>query len=106
MFEIERWAHPFIENWVTQVNFLKLNSYLSASIAANEALNINAIAYYQVGHDDTFFRHRISSDANLSVKASDLFSLTSSLSLAYETAPIVPIIPFVFTTTHGIRLDF
>jgi len=106
MFEIERWKHPFIEDLVIQVNFLKLNSYISARLAANEVLEFNAIVYYQVGHDDDLFRHRISSDANLSVKAGELFSITSGLSLAYETAPIVPIIPFIFSTTQGVRVDF
>lgn len=108
MYETERWVDPFEADRLVQANFVKLNSYVSVRVAFNDSVDFNGIVYYQVGRDRSheMFRHRVSSDLNLSVKLSELFSLTSSLSLAYETAPIVPVIPFIFSTTNGVRLNF
>jgi hypothetical protein len=108
MYETERWAHPFEADRFVQVNFLKLNSYVSTRVALGGAVDLNGITYYQVGRDRTFarFRHRVSGELNLTAGIGERFSLTSSLSLAYETAPIVPIVPFVFATTNGLRVNF
>jgi len=107
MFERERWFHP-TDDRVVEASFLKLNSYLSYRVEISKGSNLNAVVYYQIGHDDRvdLFRQRVSGEINLAVKIVGSFSLTSSFQGAYETAPLVPIVPLIFTTTSGVRLDF
>ena len=107
MYEQENWRFPE-ESAIAVARFAKWSSYLSTRLEPREGVNINAIVYYQTGYDRTFglFRHRITGDVNLSVALMEKLSLTSSFSISYETEPIVPIIPVIFASLNGIRVDF
>jgi hypothetical protein len=107
MYEQEFWRFPEDDGYAV-ARFAKWSSYVSTRIEPREGFNLNAIIYYQTGYDRTFgfFRHRVSGDMNLSVALIEKLSLTSTFSISYETEPIVPIIPVIFATLNGIRVDF
>jgi hypothetical protein len=107
MYEQEYWDFPD-NNDRARARFAKSSSYLSTRYEPSEGINLNAIVYFQTGYDRAFglFRHRISGDVNISVTLIGKLSLTSTFSGSYETEPVVPIIPFIFSTTNGVRFDF
>jgi hypothetical protein len=107
MYEQEHWLFPESPARA-RARFAKSSSYVSLRYEPQEDINLNAIVYFQTGYDRGVgvFRHRISGDLNLAVRLIGKLSLTSTFSGSYETEPIVPIIPFIFATTNGVRIDF
>jgi hypothetical protein len=107
MYEQEHWTHPETGALVT-ARFVKSTNYLSVRINVSEQVDLNGIVYYQSGYDRTVeqLRQRVSGEANLLVKIIDTLSITSSVTASYETRPIVPIIPLIYSTMNGIQFDF
>lgn len=107
MYETERWNDPTAdtEREVTK-HFLKSANYLSMRTQIKEHVNLNAIAYYQVGYDRSasIFRHRYSLETNGLFRISDLVTFKVSFIAAYENAPIVPITKFIYALSNGIQL--
>jgi hypothetical protein len=107
LLERERWLHP-VSRLAVDAYFVKANCYLSYRLELSETADLNAVVYYQVGHDGRVdvFRQRVSGEINVAAKIAGGFSLTATFVGAYETKPLVPIVPLIFATTSGVRLNF
>jgi hypothetical protein len=109
MYEGENWQDPAIANDpIYHARYLKSSSYVSTRYVINEHVDCNAVVYYQVGYDRDFDKtlHRLSGDLNLSFTLFSNLSLTTSFNAAWESRPIVPIVPFIFMVTNGVRYRF
>lgn len=109
MFEREEWQDPLLkDDPVITARYLKSSSYVSTRYMINEFVDLNAVVYYQIGYDRDYDQtlHRVSSDVNLAMKMFEKLSFTTSFNIAWESRPIVPIIPLVFMVTNGIRYKF
>lgn len=109
MFEGEDWHDPVVKNTETiKARYLKSTNYIAFRYAINDNVDANTVVYYQVGYDRDYDQtlHRVSGDLNLAVKLVEKLSLTVAVNAAWESRPIVPIIPFIFTVTNGIRYKF
>ncbi|WMJ72154.1 DUF481 domain-containing protein [Cytophagaceae bacterium ABcell3] len=107
MYEYEKWAQPYIEGVFVEMNLIKSTNYLNARWKVNSHIDLNGIAYFQTGYDRSIsgFRHRISGEANLLVKVSKKLNLTTTFIGSYESKPIVPIVPFIFSLTNGLQFS-
>lgn len=107
MFEQEVWQSPE-DNALITVQYLKLSSYFIARWQITENVDFNTIFYYQVGYDKDIrsARNRISSSTNFNLKISKYISFTTSISLAYENKPIIPIKPFIYSVENGLKVTF
>lgn len=109
MFEGEDWRDPLVKNADTiNARYLKSTNYLAFRYSINENVDANTVVYYQVGYDRDYDQtlHRVSGDLNLSVKLVEKLSLTVAVNAAWESHPIVPIVPFIFAVTNGVRYKF
>jgi hypothetical protein len=109
MYEGEDWRDPLVATAQTiNARYLKSTNYLAFRYAINENVDANMVVYYQVGYDRDYDQtlHRVSSDLNLSVKLVEKLSLTVAVNAAWESHPIVPIIPFIFAITNGVKYKF
>ncbi|WP_051295888.1 DUF481 domain-containing protein [Eisenibacter elegans] len=108
MWEHERWQEPYEEALVREINMPKTSNYLRIRWQLNEQISFNTIGYYQYGLDPVFQRqrHRISNDTNLNIKLSQRLSFRCALNFAYESDPIVPITPLIYSLSNGIRFNF
>lgn len=109
MFESEDWRDPVARNAnVVYARYLKSSNYFSGRYRLNEQTDCNAVIYYQIGYDrdlaDTL--HRVSGEVNLAFKMFEKLSFTAAFSAAWESRPIIAILPFVFNITNGVRYKF
>ncbi len=107
MFEREDWKIPDSED-IEDVAFLKLSSYFIVRWDIVKNVNFNTIFYYQVGYDQRInaARNRISSTTNFNFKISKHLSFTTSIAMAYEDKPIIPITRFIYSVENGLKLEF
>ena len=107
MYEKEDWRIPESEG-MEDVAFLKLSNYLIVRWNIADNVNFNTIFYYQVGYDKSIdaARNRISSTTNFNFKISKHLSFTTSISMAYEDKPIIPITRFIYGVENGLTLEF
>lgn len=107
MFEREDWKIPDSED-IEDVAFLKLSNYFIVRWDIAENVNFNTIFYYQVGYDQSIdaARNRISSTTNFNFKISKHLSFTTSIAMAYEDKPIIPITKFIYGLENGLTLGF
>ena len=107
MYEKEIWRNINSEG-VQNKDLLKLSSYIIVRWDITETVNFNTIFYYQIGYDNAIeaSRNRISSSSNFNFKISDYLSFTTSISMAYEDKPIIPITKFIYGVENGLTLTF
>lgn len=109
MYEGEDWRDPLVKNAETiSARYLKSTNYLAFRYVINENVDANTVVYYQIGYDRDIDQtlHRVSGDLNLAVKLIEKLSLTVSVNAAWESHPIIPIVPFIFSVTNGVRYKF
>lgn len=109
MYEAENWQNPALAgDPILQARYLKSSTYISTRYVVNPQVDVNAVIYYQVGYDREFDTtlHRLSGEANLSVQLFGNLSYTASFNAAWESRPLVPIVPFIFMVTNGVRYRF
>ncbi|HMV34460.1 MAG TPA: DUF481 domain-containing protein [Turneriella sp.] len=109
MYEGEDWQNPAIAgDPILQARYVKSSTYISTRYVVNPQVDVNAVTYYQVGYDREFDAtlHRVSGEANLAVQLFGNLSFTTSFTAAWESRPIVPIVPFIFMVTNGVRYRF
>jgi len=109
MYEAEDWRDIAATNQaVTYARYIKSSSYVSARYLVNTQVDSNAVIYYQVGYDQNYSEalHRISGEINLAFKLFERVSFTVALNAAWESRPIIPILPLVFNVTNGVRFKF
>jgi hypothetical protein len=108
MYEAEDWHHPTLSELpVEHARYAKSSSYLSARYEINEKVDLNTIVYYQVGYDrERGALHRVNCDVNFLIGLFDKVSLTSSFNMAWESNPLVPIIPWIFMVTNSAQYKF
>lgn len=107
MYEKEIWRSPVDQSNI-EVNYLKLSNYFIIRWDIAENVNFNTIFYYQVGYDRDIeaARNRISSTTNFNFKISESLSFTTSIAMAYEDKPIIPITKFIYGVENGLSLTF
>lgn len=107
MYEKEIWQNINSEG-VQNKDMLKLSSYIILRWDITETVNFNTIFYYQVGYDNAIeaARNRLSSSSNFNFKISEFLSFTTSVSMAYEDKPIIPITKFIYGVENGLTLTF
>lgn len=107
MFENEVWKIPDNEAF-EEVRFLKLSNYFIVRWDLAENVSFNTIFYYQVGYDKNIeaARNRLSSTTNFNFKISEHLSLTTTIAMAYEDKPIIPITKFIYGVENGLTLAF
>lgn len=107
MYENEIWRKP-TESGYENVSFLKLSTYFIVRWDIAEHVNFNTVFYYQVGYDNSIdaARNRISSSTNFNFKISKFLTFTTSLEMAYEDKPIIPITKFIYGIENGLTLTF
>lgn len=107
MYEMETWKIPNNDS-VEDVRFLKLSNYFIVRWAITENMNFNTIFYYQVGYDQSInnSRNRLSSTTNFNFIISKHLAFTTSISMAYEDRPIIPITKFIYGVENGLTLSF
>lgn len=107
MYETEDWKIPESED-IEDVAFLKLSTYFIVRWDIAENVNFNTIFYYQVGYDQGIdaARNRISSTTNFNFKISKHLAFTTTISMAYEDKPIIPITRFIYGVENGLTLVF
>ncbi|WP_425390487.1 hypothetical protein [Ekhidna sp.] len=103
--ENERWNGP--EQEIVK-NLWKLNSYLSADIKLSEAININAIVYFQSGRDGVIdaFRNRLSGQLEFKNALTDRFKLKMTSNFLLDDKPIIPLNEFVYEVYFGVEYSF
>jgi hypothetical protein len=112
MYELEIWRRPADEDGTDrgtiEKRLLKLSTYLKLRWDINDRISFNTVAYYQVGYDDAIeaARNRLSANSNLNVQLASFLKFTTSLSLAYEDKPVIPITKFIYTLENGLTLSF
>ncbi len=108
MYEQERWTDPTEEGREVTVRMPKNSNYLSLRWQLNAMVHLNTIVYHQHGYDEQFdqWRHRLSSDFNISATLTNRIRFTTSLSASYDPTPIVPIVNWVYSLQNGIRFAF
>lgn len=115
MFEFEEWREPqedtvrmVSEGQLVSAELPKSTNYMTTNFTINDFIFFNMIFYYQVGYDQRadFFRHRISTDSNLTFKFNDKLSFVVSGSFSFENRPIVPITKAIYSLSNGIRYTF
>ncbi|MFH6985264.1 hypothetical protein [Marinoscillum luteum] len=108
MYEKENWKMLTDETQIIYKNLLKSTNYISYKQAFNEHVNINVMAYYQGDYDGEadVFRSRISGEAVLNVKLTNLLAFNTSFSAQYEDHPIIPINKLVYSLTNGFKFSF
>lgn len=109
MYEGENWQDQAIaSDPVIHARYVKASSYVSTRYVINAHVDCNAVVYYQVGYDRDYDQtlHRVSSEMNLSFTLFANLSFTTSFNAAWESRPIVPIVPFIFMVTNGVRYKF
>lgn len=109
MYEAENWLTPNVTTDAPiYARYLKSSSYVGIGFEINPQVDLNAVTYYQVGYDRDYDAalHRVSGEMNLAVKLLGHLSFTMSLTAAWESRPIVPVVPFIFMVTNGIRYNF
>lgn len=109
MYEAEDWQNPAIaDDPPIYARYLKSSTYVSTRYVVNPQVDLNAVTYYQVGYDREFDAtlHRLSGEANLTVQLFGNLSFTTSFTAAWESRPIVPIVPFIFMVTNGVKYKF
>ena len=107
MYEYEHWR-ALQDGANVYVNYLKSSNYLSFTWDPSKMVHVHITSYYQVGYDQplTLWRHRLSTDALLQVRLSERVAFRVALDASYESAPIIPIYPWVYTLTNGIAVAF
>lgn len=107
MYEREDWKIPNSED-IEDVGYLKSSNYWIVRWNISENVNFNTIFYYQVGYDQSIAaaRNRISSTTNFNFKISKHLSLVTSIAMAYEDKPIIPITRFIYGVENGLILEF
>lgn len=107
MYEKEIWRRP-TESGYENVNFIKLSSYFIVRWDIAENVNFNTVFYYQVGYDNSIdaARNRLSSSSNFNFKISKFLTFTTSVEMAYEDKPIIPITKFIYGVENGLTLTF
>ena len=107
MYEKEIWRNINSEGEQNK-DLFKLSSYIILRWDITDNVNFNTIFYYQVGYDDSInaARNRFSSSSNFNFKISDFLSFTTSVSMAYEDKPIIPITKFIYGVENGLTLTF
>lgn len=109
MFESEDWRDPVRTNQpMIYARYLKSSTYFGTRYHIKDNVDLNAVIYYQVGYDRDYDQtlHRVSGDLNLAFAVFEKLSFTTAFNAAWESRPIVPIIPFIFSVTNGIRFKF
>ncbi|WP_299821828.1 DUF481 domain-containing protein [uncultured Pontibacter sp.] len=108
MHEHEAWKNPELDQVLEVSDLLKSTNYFSAKVKLSEQISTDAIAYYQVGHDDTIdkFRNRISGDVTFNFKLNSKFSFRTNFNCVYEDEPIVPVTKFVYAISNGVQVNF
>ncbi|MEQ9052900.1 MAG: hypothetical protein RLP11_21460 [Marinoscillum sp.] len=108
MYEKENWKMLTDESQIIHKDLLKSTNYISYKQAFNEHVNINVMAYYQGGYDRDakVFRSRISGEAVLNVKLTNLLTFNTSFAAQYEDHPIIAINKLVYSLTNGFKFSF
>ncbi|MEQ8470252.1 MAG: hypothetical protein RIC35_03665 [Marinoscillum sp.] len=108
MYEKERWKMLEDESIIIEKDLIKSTNYINYKQKVNDNVDLNLITYYQGGYDqqDEVFRNRISGQAVLNIKLTDLLSFNTSFTAQYEDKPIIPINNFVYSLTNGFKFSF
>lgn len=108
MYEFEDWVSPIENQESRKVDMIKSSNYLSLNKKLTDQVNLNTIAYYQTGYDDSIasFRHRVSGEINLTINITQKLSLATAFNCTFENKPIVPVNKFIYTVTNGLEYNF
>ncbi|WP_258103237.1 DUF481 domain-containing protein [Marinoscillum sp. MHG1-6] len=108
MYERENWKMLTEGSPIIEKNLFKMTNYISYKQAINQSVDLNLIAYYQVGYDKDadLFRNRISGNAVLNIKLTDVLAFNTTFAAQYEDHPIIPINGFVYSLTNGLKWSF
>lgn len=108
MYEQEKWKMLTDESVIIEKNMIKSTNYINYKQKINNAVDLNLIAYYQGGYDqsDKFFRNRISGQAVLNIKLTNLLAFNTSFTAQFEDRPVIPINRFVYSLTNGFKFSF
>ena len=103
--EMERWnAGEFKIN----KNLWKLNTYLSADVRLSATTNINAIVYFQSGHDSEIdkFRNRLSGHLEFKNALTEHFKVKMISNVLLDDRPIIPLNEFIYEVYFGVEYVF
>lgn len=107
MYETEIWKKTN-ESGYLQVQFLKLSSYFITRWDITKNTNLNTVFYYQVGYDShiSSTRNRLSLSTNFNFKISKYLTFTTSVDMAFEDKPVIPITRMIYEIENGLTLTF
>lgn len=102
MAEFEEWGLSGEEN--VENTFIKSTSNMVIRGQINPQTSLMMVGYYQA-RPDRFFHPRVISENNLNVRLSRYVTLNVSLTLNYDTEPIIDIPNFTYSLKNGIIIS-
>lgn len=103
--EVERWNAGEID---INKRLWKMNSYLSADVKLTPTTNINAIIYFQSGHDGAIdqFRNRVSGHIEFKNALTKKFKVKMTSNFLLDDRPIIPLNEFIYEVYFGVEYSF
>jgi len=108
MYEYEEWIDFTNEDKIVSKGLFKSSMYIGWYTSIKNQVYFSFLQYYQVGYDqeDLIFRHRLNTGIEMASKFTEKIHWTFKTSINYESDPIVPVSPFLYEVSNGLRFIF